>query len=151
MTLYYDSPLDASCQCEYTRVNVEASLGEVRERNRKDKDPADLFGGEVRVVPRKLKSAYPNEKERVEHGFKWSPLKFYHRKFMRKEVQGPWELRLEMLTRNGVVLEHPINVFLVVTLRSAKPGATVYDELVVEMARLGWGANDLKIRSRERH
>lgn len=151
MTLYYDSPLDASCHFEYTRVNVEASLGEVRERNRKDKDPANLFGGELNLVPRQLKKLYPGEKDRVQHGFKWSPLKFYHRKFSRKEVQGPWELRLGMLTRNGVVLENPIDVFLVVTLRSAKPEATVYNELVTEMAQLGWGANNLKIRSQERH
>jgi len=35
-------------------------------------------------------------------------------------------------------------------LRSLTPGLPIYDELVREMANLGWAASDLKIRSRER-
>ena len=151
MTLYYDPPVDAAYDFEYCRVNVIASLGTVRTRNRKGKEPAEGFGGKLALVPVGMKKAYPTEQELVKHGYKWSPLKFYHRKFVRGPADKTWEQRLEMLVRAGFVLQAPVPVILIVTLRSIEPGLPVYDEMVREMARLAWAASDLRVRSRERH
>jgi serine protease AprX len=150
MTLYYDPPVDATYDFEYCRCNVVASLGTIRMRNRKDKEPKEGFNGEVELVPVDMMKAYPTEEELVKHGYKWSPLKLYHHRFIRGPADKTWELRLEMLTRAGFFLETPVSVFLIVTLRSLKQGLPVYDEMVKEMAKLGWGASDLRVRSRER-
>jgi putative addiction module CopG family antidote len=95
--------------------------------------------------------AYPNEVDQIKYGFKWSPLKFYHRRFSRGPTDGNWELRLKMLARSGVMIVDPIDIFLIMTIRSLVPGLPVYKKLVTEMAKLSWGAPDLKLRSRERH
>jgi hypothetical protein len=129
MTLFYDSPLDPKSEFEYCRVNVVASLGTMGLRKRKRKVPADGFKGEVLPVPEGLLKAYPNEEEQVKWGFKWSPLKMYYRQFTSYPAGKPWELRLEMLSRAGFVLEAAVTVYLIVTVRAFKPGANVYNEM----------------------
>ncbi|SRR5579871_631871 len=122
----------------------------MRMRKRKEKEPAEGFGGEIDLVPVGMKKAYPTEEDLVKHGYKWSPLKFYHHRFVRGPADKAWELRLEMLVRAGFVLQSPVPVFLIITLRSLEPGLPVYDEMVQEMAKLGWAASNLRVRSRER-
>jgi hypothetical protein len=150
MTLYYEPMLDQACDFEYWQSNVDAALGTIRLKRRKDKDPADGFNGELDCVPVGMKKAYPNELEQIAHGFKWSPLKFYYRRFVRGPADKTWEVRLELLNRDGFVLASPVQVYLIVTVRALAGEAQVYNEMVQEMARLGWAANDLKFRSSQR-
>jgi hypothetical protein len=61
-----------------------------------------------------------------------------------------WEIRLEILNRQGFQLEAPVMVYAVVTVRALSGEAEVYNEMVQEMNRLGWAANDLPFRSSQR-
>jgi serine protease AprX len=143
MTLLYDPPLDAKCDVEYCRCNVNASLGTI--------DRADgSFSGKVKSVPAGITKEYPNEKELVEYGYKWSPLKLYYRKFIKSPWDKQWELRMELLTRSEFVLTAPLDVTLIVTVRAFKTDTRVYDEWVNQMNQLGWGPVDLRIASRGR-
>ena len=146
MTLFYDSPLDAKCDFEYCRCNVTASLGTVV----RDSEGNESFSGELKSVPAGITKEYPNEKELVEYGYKWSPLKLYYRKFSAGPWDKPWDLRMELLTRSEFVLAAPVDVTLVITIRAFKTDTKVYDELVTQMNRLGWAAIDLRTVSRGR-
>lgn len=145
MTLLYDPPLDRNFGVEYCRVNVSASLGTVA------LDPAtgkEVYRREVEGVPKELTDGY--ERDLVKHGFKWSPLKLYYRNFARGPVAKPWRLTLDYLSRAHFAPDDDQLVTLVVTIRDPKGMAHVYDEMVQEMSRLSWGAQDLQVRSRPR-
>jgi hypothetical protein len=145
MTLVYDPPLDRRFGIEYCRCNVNASLGTVTidpETNREN------YMREIPSVPKELCESY--EKDLIKHGYKWSPLKLYHRKFSRGPWTKSWRLTLELLNRSEHSVDEQQDVTLIVTLRALKSSLPVYDEFVSEMARLGWGAQDLRIRSRQR-
>jgi len=147
MTLLYDPPLDRAFGIEYCRNNVTATLGTV-EGN--EADGTGVYHREIHPVPKSLTEGW--EKDLIRHGFKWSPLKLYHRKFQRGA--GPagktWRLSLELLNRSGSDPSDPQDVVLIVTIRAAEGQARVYDELVREMTRLNWAAQDLQVRSRQR-
>lgn len=83
MTLIYNPPLDRKYGIEYCRSNVKATLGV--------ESPSAVPGGklkyrrEVHPAPQKrAPSGY--DKDMVEHGYKWSPLKLYYRDFQRGPV-----------------------------------------------------------------
>ncbi len=165
MTLLYDPPLDRRFNVEYCRTNVTASLGIVqpitgqpaptKQRSRDDDDETEILDGgkskyvrQVLPAPKGLTRGY--EKDLVENGYKWSPLKLYHHKFSRGPVGHDWRLTLKLLHR----AEHKVVEFqeamLLITMRSPVPGARVYDDLVAEMNRLSLQTQDLQLRSRQR-
>ena len=146
MTLLYEPPLDQSRGSEYCRCNVRASLGTVT-KNKKDGKPQ--YTGEVPPFPDGITEGM--EQTLVEFGYKWSPLKFYYRKFDRGPADKEWRLSLDLLNRAGeMFLEQ--DAILVVTIRDpdreSKKG--VYNELTRRMDMLRWDANDLHIKSRSR-
>lgn len=145
MTLLYDPPLDRNFGVEYCRVNVSASLGTI------GLDPAtgkETYRREVEGVPKEMTDGY--ERDLVKHGFKWSPLKLYYRNFTRGPVGKPWRLTLDYLSRAHFIPADDQLVTLVLTIRDPRGLAHVYDEMVQEMTRLSWGAEDLQVRSRAR-
>lgn len=144
MTLLYEPPLDRQFGIEYCRCNVNASLGTVGRDGRSGKEK---YVREINPVPKELNSAY--EEELIKHGFKWSPLKLYHRKFTSGPRDKPWRLTLDMMTRSDFTAVEPQDVVLIVTVRGLA-NEPVYDELVRDMDRLGWSAQNLQVRSRTR-
>jgi serine protease AprX len=143
MTLIYNPPLDRKYGIEYCRCNVKATLGA--------ETPSVVPGGkpkykrEVHPAPEKrAPSGY--DKDMVEHGYKWSPLKLYYREFQRGLAGKRWRLTLDALNRAEFAGEE-LDVIIFITIRSQQPGANVYNEMVQEMNRLGWGATDLRLRS----
>jgi hypothetical protein len=145
MTLLYDPPLDRGFGVEYCRTNVNVSLGTV------DIDTTtgeEKYSREVPPVPRELTEGL--EADLVKHGFKWSPLKLYHRRMHRGPADKPWRLTLELLNRSQHVLAAPQEVFVVITVRDPAGVANVYDEFTQEMNHLGWNSQDLQVRSRPR-
>ncbi len=74
MTLAYDPPLDPNFGQEYCRVNINASLGTYE---RSKEDGKLNYSGKVPLEKRWDEKL---ERSRVENGFKWSPIKSYHRK-----------------------------------------------------------------------
>src|SRR3984893_19111095 len=109
MTLVHEPDLDASFGSEYCRSNIEVSLGTYDpdkdgERHQKKQIPED---------PKLTGSAY--EKDLVEHGFKWSPVKVYRREMSR--VQGQtWRLALAAEHRSGLATIEPQRAALIITV-----------------------------------
>jgi len=143
MTLLYDPPLDRQFGFEYCRCNVSASLGTFR--NVKGKK---TYKRAVEPVPTRNTSGY--ERDLVQHGFKWSPLKLYYRKFEDFPANQEWRLTFDLFNRAESALVEYQDVFLFITIRGLDENLPVYNQMVQEMTRLGWGAQDLKIRSRGR-
>lgn len=145
MTLVYDPPLDPTAGAEYCQVNVDVSLGtydagpggksEHKGQIPLDPDPADLS----KLYERNL----------VEHGFKWSPLKVYRRR-MTAVTGGRWRIQLRLLHRAGLGEATPQNVALVITLFDPKKQKPVYNDVVTAMSRAGWVAQDLRVDERIR-
>lgn len=143
MTLVHEPDLDASFGSEYCRSNIEVSLGtydhgEDGKQHQKKQIPED---------PKLSGSAY--ERDLVEHGFKWSPVKVYRREMSR--VQGEiWRLALSVEHRSGNATVEPQRAALIITIADPLKKAPVYDEMVVQMNKLGWAPNDLQVRTRLR-
>jgi len=138
----YYNDLNAFFGSEYCRSNIEVSLGTY--------DPgADGKQHQQKKIPEDPKlagSAY--EKDLVQYGFKWSPVKVYRREMSR--VQGQtWRLDLSVEHRSGQPAE-PQRAALIITVADPLKKAPVYNEMVVQMNNLGWTANDLQVRTRLR-
>jgi serine protease AprX len=143
MTLVHEPDLDAAFGSEYCRSNVEVSLGthdlgEDGKHHQQKKIPED---------PKLKGTAY--EKDLVEHGFKWSPVKVYRREMTKVHGQ-TWRLDLSVEHRSGHATEEAQRVALIVTVSDPLKKAPVYDEMVVQMNKLGWAASDLQVRTRLR-
>ena len=143
MTLVHEADLNASFGSEYCRSNIEVSfgthdVGDDGKRHQKKQIPED---------PKLAGSTY--EKDLVEHGFKWSPVKVYRREM--SHVQGQtWRLDLSVQHRSSHTSAAPQRAALIVTVSDPLKKAPVYDEMVVQMNKLGWSANDLQVRTRLR-
>jgi hypothetical protein len=144
-TLIYDSPLDRAFGVEYCRRNVEASLGFLVE----EEERGEVYGGrEVHPCPHDLHQRYPAQLSHF--GLQWSPMKLYFRRFKKTAAGRKWRLSLKVTNRAECDIEEPMDVHLIVTIKSHDPDAQVYTEMVREMDRLGWTVGNLEIRSRER-
>lgn len=143
-TLVCGPPLDATFGAEYCRSNLDVSLGTYLESssgNREHKRQVEPFP----TYPRS--GTY--EKELVEQGFKWSPVKVYRRS-MPKGVSGDiWRLALMATDRSGAE-NATIPVALAVTISDPDKKAPVYNEVVAAMNQLGWISSDVVLRPRSR-
>jgi hypothetical protein len=145
MTLAYDPPTDARYGIEYCRSNVTASLGTI------DRDPKtgkDKFTPQLSTAPKEATRGY--EQALVKEGYKWSPLKLYHRPFEAGPTGKRWRLHMETLHRSGFHPQKAQPVILLVTIRDPNNKAPVYDAMVQEMERLAWAPMNLRIASRVR-
>lgn len=145
MTLVHECALDANFGSEYCRSNIEVSmgtynLGEDGKRHQRKQVPED---------PKLKGSGY--EKDLVEFGFKWSPVKVYRRE-MKRGVKGEvWRLDLSAHRRSGHSSDIEEKAALIITISDPLKKAPVYNEMVVQMNNLGWSASDLQVRPRIRN
>lgn len=145
ITLCYAPPLSPENGAEYCRANVNVGMGVVKPRNTKKVDKAT--GEEITVTADGFRSevpADPNfpqqgfEAELIEHGFKWSPVKVYRRKFPRGVEGRRWQLRFEVLYRDGEPIPvQPQQAFALVTVRGLGAGQPVYRDGIRAATRLG--------------
>jgi hypothetical protein len=145
MTLAYLPPFDSRAGFEYCRTNVDAKLGTL--------DATGGFQSQVPTAPKLAEAGW--EEHLIKHGYKWSPTKFYYRNLLKQNTLGSreWELRLNLHRRSGVPRVDTSHIaYLLITIRDQRGGATarIYDQMVQMMTRLGWGADDLKLRTRGR-
>lgn len=143
MTLCYDPPLDANDGAAYSQVNVDASLGSVTMKNGK---PA--YSRKVIPYPKDFSEMF--EKQQIEHGFKWSPLKVYKTSMQRVECGDKWRISLEFIARRLSFTPAMQDVALVVTLRDPERKQPVYNEVIREMAQSGWVTENLQVREEVR-
>lgn len=140
MTLVYSPPLDERFGQEYCGTNIEVSMGTVNYNTKKGKYE---FKGQV-PIEAKWDKRY--ERECVENGFKWCPIKCYNKKIV-KGIQGEWwKLHIECHTRSGVVIQK--QPFVLIITISDPHGGDIYTETINYLRERGFVYNDLKIQNR---
>ena len=144
MTLVHDPDMDGSFGSEYCRTNIEVSMG----THDVGKDGKKHQRKQVPEDPRLGGKAY--EKDLVEHGFKWSPVKVYRREMVKGVSGQNWRLDLSINHRSLHVPSGPSRAALVITIADPARKAPVYNEMVAQMNSLGWQATDLSVQSRVR-
>lgn len=144
MTLVYDPDLDSSFGSEYCRTNIAVSLGTYDV----GKDGRHHQIKRVPEDPKLRGKAF--EKDLVEFGFKWSPVKVYRREMPRGVHGKTWRLDLSVEHRSGHVTTQPQRAALIITISDPSRKAPVYNEMVVQMNQLGWSTTDLQLGSRVR-
>jgi len=143
MTLVYAPPLDASHGQEYCRTNIDVHLGTYERTDHNGK--VSGFKGEV-PVERKWDERY--ESSRVEHGYKWYPIKSYRRKLSRGIKENPWRLMVDCHARLDGTYSGQRFVLLI-TINDPE-GNDIYTEIVQNLRERGYIHNTLKIRNQVR-
>lgn len=122
VTLCYAPILNERDGTEYCRSNVSVSLGTLDLKKGSTKRE---FKGKLPPDPSAPKEAL--EKRLIEHGFKWSPVKVYRKRFVRGIANAPWELRFDVLYRAGEKApDAPQLAHALVTVRGIEEGLPVY-------------------------
>jgi serine protease AprX len=144
MTLVYDPQLNGSFGAEYCRTNVEASLGTYDV----GADGKRHHRGQVPPEPRDMAKLY--ERQLIEHGFKWSPVKVY-RRIIKKGIKGDeWRLNVSLTQRSGFATTEAQKAAILVTLYDPLKQAPIYNEVSTLMAQLGWATANLDVQARLR-
>ena len=142
MTLVYNPLLDENYGQEYCRVNIDASFGVYKY----DASGKPKFKG---CVPLDCAWDEKYERERVESGFKWSPIKSYYRKLKRGiDVGEGWKIRIDMNQRNEISVPYQEFV-LIVTIRDPD-GNDIYSEVVNGLRERGYSTNNLETKQQLR-
>jgi serine protease AprX len=145
LTLVYDPPLDAAAGAEYCQVNVDVSLGTYDA----DQSGKAEHRGLIPLDPSPSDLTKLYERNLVEYGFKWSPVKVYRKRLERTSGQR-WQIQMRLLHRAGLAVADPQSVALIVTLFDPKHMKPVYNDVVTAMARSGWVTQDLRVDERIR-
>ena len=144
MTLVYNPILDERYGKEYCRVNIDASFGTYKIQ----KDGKFNYSGQV---PLECTWDEKFEQSRVEHGFKWSPIKSYYRKLSNKGISAKdgWKIRIDMNSRNGTSTL-PQEFVLIVTIKDPS-GNDIYSEITSGLRERGYITNNLETRQQLRY
>ncbi len=146
VTLVADTPLDESYGSEYVRANVDVSLQSIIYK-KKGKKKVKYHLHEIPKT-KDLKKIY--EKEIIEHGFKWKPVKRYEAN-LKKISAKDWRIRVYLLLRDGVKLgEKPVKFALIFTLFDPDKKAPVYNEVVASLRTRGVITSPIQLRSKVR-
>ena len=138
MTLVYSPIVDRNYASEYCRTNVDVGFGSYV----LDEDGSRKFASRVPAAPKDINKLY--EKICIEHGFKWSPVKAYHKIFPRGVDIKDWRLRMKVTRRAEEHMpDKPQKASLVITIRSLDPSAQVYNETIRKMNLINWIVTDI--------
>lgn len=146
MTVVYSPPVDGRQGAEYVRANVNASFGSY--------DPDD--DGELHhhgLVPLDSPPRHHDlyEEAQIDHGFKWSPVKVYRKRFPRGIEAETLRLKLELLRRAGeVVPDEPQRATVILSLRGLEPDLPVYNDGLAALRLTNWVAESIAQQTRIR-
>ena len=144
MTVVSEPPLDARFGAEYCRRNIDVSLGTYAP----GKDGKSHHHKQVPEEPKDIRDMY--ERQLVEHGFKWSPVKVYRRQIPRGIEGDQWRLVVEVQDRVNHFDLRPTPTAILITIRDPKMQLPVYNEVVRQMATSGWVTQDIQVQDRVR-
>ncbi|MFW1970855.1 S8 family anti-phage peptidase IteS [Acinetobacter bereziniae] len=147
MTLVYSPLTNKSFASEYCRTNVDVGMGSYEFNELTEKNE---FQSLVPATPDDMSKRY--ESSQIEHGFKWSPVKAYYKKFPRGRDVETWRLKMNVMRRAEENLpDNAQNATLILTIRSIDPNLPVYNEMVNKLKQQGWVTqpidNHLRLRS----
>ena len=144
MTLVYDPPLDPSYGAEYCRTNVDISLGTYDF----GVDGKRHHECQVPAMPRDFNKLY--EHHVIEHGFKWSPVKVYHRRMPQGVAGQRWRLCATVRHRKDFQATHHQEITLLVTIADLDRRVPVYSDVAALMAKQRWVTQNLQVSPRLR-
>ncbi|MHB8139700.1 MAG: S8 family peptidase [Vulcanimicrobiaceae bacterium] len=125
MTLAYRPPLNHNFGAESIRVNLDAHL-------RQDVGEGSWRSRTVETFWEKPDDVtYAQERERIENGLKWAPIKTYETARMTgKGKSSTWQVFIEYITRASTVYpEAGIPFSLVLTIQDSKDGGPIFNEV----------------------
>lgn len=136
ITAVYSPPLDPNAGAEYVRANVNVSFGVLNGSRISGKVPME---GEIGT------NGY--EAAQIEHGGKWSPVKLHRKRFPNGVSGSQWAIQVDALLRaNEPPLAAPLNVALIVSLRSLDGNAAVHADGVRSLVQSNWVRQELPVR-----
>ncbi|PWB19178.1 S8 family anti-phage peptidase IteS [Comamonas sp. JNW] len=136
ITAVYSPPLDPNSGAEYVRANVSVSFGVLESGKIKGKVPMEGEQGT---------DGY--EAAQIEHGGKWSPVKLHRKQFSQGVAGDQWAIQLEALLRaNEPPLAEPMNVALIVSLRSVDGNTQVHADGIRALVASNWVHDQLPVR-----
>lgn len=144
MTLVYTPKIDPAFGQEYCRANIDAHFGTYDFID--DEGNVKGFGSEV-PLDKKWDQRY--EKEQVENGFKWNPIKSYSRSIKNGIEEKPWRLMIDSVARLGDNYDGQ-NFALFITISDPQKN-DIYTEIIQLLKNRGYYHNDIKIQSKVRH
>ncbi|MCY7433133.1 S8 family peptidase [Bacillus safensis] len=119
ITLVYDPPLNSDYSFEYCRSNIEVSLGTNKPSGYSSEVPLERMGA--------------LERELIENGMKWAPIKVYHRKISNRGINNyPWKLKLNLSGRSEEQLI-PQDFTLIVTMKDPQNQKEVYNDVAQQL------------------
>jgi Subtilase family len=141
LTLVYRPPIDARFDAEFVRVNLDAHLRQ---------EHVDPKTGEVSWEGR-LRSETDKryERELIEHGQKWWPVKQYERALKRVGASSQWRLVIEGLARAGTSFPaEGVQFAALLTIQDEQETADVFREM--RQGLLAAGAQIADVRTANR-
>jgi hypothetical protein len=150
VTLAYTPPIDAAFDAECQRVQLEAHLYQLEEKEVNGdvkEDAQSRLNHCDSALPERL--AY-TERYLLESGLKWTPIKRYERNMPRGiGTRGEWRLSLKALARAGVVYPaEGVSFSLIVTISDPRSEAPIYEEVRAEILRRGLRLADITVAPR---
>jgi serine protease AprX len=144
MTVAYAPPVDGKYGAEYVRANVNASFGSFVP----DDDGELHHHGLVPLdTPPNHQDLY--EEALIDHGFKWSPIKVYRKRFPRGVLAQTLRLKLELLRRSGETIPvEPQRATVIVSLRGLEPDLPVYNDGLAALRLTNWVAESVTQQTR---
>jgi hypothetical protein len=145
VTLAFTPPVDAAFDAECQRVQLEAHLYQLEEKevDGEFKEHAvSRLNHSDSELPEHLTYT---ERYLLESGLKWTPLKRYERHMPRGiGTRGEWRLSLKALTRAGVIFpEGGVPFTLIMTISDPEGAAPIYEEVRAEILRRGLRLADI--------
>lgn len=145
-TLVYDPPLDPRGGSMYIRHNLTFTMGTYRLVPDEDGKVTPKYTRQVHPVPRFGGGRY--ERELIEEGWKWAPIKTYHRRLTKGIATDPWRIKLELQKRDELVPYQSQSFALVITM-SGSVGTDV-NSATVRALRQSFALQNMELRDRIR-
>lgn len=143
LTIVSSPPFNYTYGAEFIRINVDAAL-------RQQKLDGRYQGRLKPIYTPEEKDLSQNEKDQIEHGFKWSPVKVYENNF--PQGVGPtteWTLDVEYLERDGAVLpKDGVPFTAILTISDPNGKEPVFNDMRQILYSLGVKAVDIKTAAR---
>lgn len=142
LTLVSSPPFDYRYGSEFVRINIDGYLRQ-EQKNGKFKGRLD-----PKYLPENTSAHY--EKDQIEHGFKWSPVKVFEKTFSRGVGRSEnWQLVVEALARDGEALpENGVPFTALLTISDPRAEEPVFDDMRQSLTAIGVETVDIKTAAR---
>ena len=146
LTLVSSPPTNSRFGAELVRVNINAALQQ--EHTERDKTS---WKGQLSEVYLPGRSGIPaNERERIQHGYKWAPNKVFEAEMPRGVGNtSNWRLKISCLTRHGETMpDRGVSFSALLTIADNENQASVYNEMRAQLIAANVKLQDIQTATR---